>query len=111
MTENAAGFRKGARLGPGRQVAANLLQARRIERDLTQEELGVRIGRSGRYIGLVENGEHIPPEAVVEALAQALGISPNTVRGWLGMPRRRRRFRRLPPQPPQTPRADVAQES
>jgi len=59
----------------GRRLGARI-QARREELDMTQEELGRRIGRDTSTVGQIESGEIIrPPDEVLRRLADALDLS------------------------------------
>jgi len=60
---------KGTRLG-------ERIRARREEMEMTQEDLGNRIGRDATTIADIESGEIVrPPDEVLRALAEALDLS------------------------------------
>jgi putative transcriptional regulator len=46
----------------------------RLSKDVTQEELGFRIGNSGKQIGRVERGEHNVSTSMIYAISKALDI-------------------------------------
>lgn len=55
--------------------AGQVLKAARIKADLTQEELGARIGVSGQYIGKLERGEaKNPSRDIIKRLGEMLDI-------------------------------------
>jgi transcriptional regulator with XRE-family HTH domain len=53
------------------------LEALRVERSLTQRQLGAKTGLSYSYISRVENGEREPSVKAIRRLAGALGVSPH----------------------------------
>ena len=55
-------------------VAENV-RAWRIERGLTQQELGEKIGVGRSYIAQIERGGKVPSMYMGKALAEALGCS------------------------------------
>ncbi|NQX98169.1 MAG: helix-turn-helix transcriptional regulator [Flavobacteriales bacterium] len=46
----------------------------RLSKKITQEELGFRIGNSGKQIGRVERGEHNVSTCMIYAISKALEI-------------------------------------
>ena len=70
--------------GPRRQVALSALSAAfsqrlkdtRIDRDLSQVELAEASGVGATYISELERGMSEPTLAIVERLANALGVEP-----------------------------------
>jgi transcriptional regulator with XRE-family HTH domain len=46
----------------------------RLSKKVTQEELGFRIGNSGKQIGRVERGEHNVSTCMIYAISKALDI-------------------------------------
>jgi transcriptional regulator with XRE-family HTH domain len=56
-----------------RQIGSNL-KAIRLERGLTQTQLGDLVGRDGFQISRWERGAHRPADVALMALADALGI-------------------------------------
>lgn len=51
------------------------IRERRRRLDLTQEEVGKRIGTSTPYIGHLESGKRHPSEKVIARLSEVLGLS------------------------------------
>ena len=58
-----------------RVVVGRNLKARRTELGLSQDELGSRAGTSGNYIGMIERGETSVSIDMLEAIAEALGVT------------------------------------
>jgi transcriptional regulator with XRE-family HTH domain len=54
----------------GRQI-----QRRRLEHQLSQEQLADRAGLSMTYVGMLERGERNLPAATMFRLARAMGLS------------------------------------
>jgi transcriptional regulator with XRE-family HTH domain len=50
------------------------IRERRRQLDLTQEEVGTRIGTSTPYIGHLESGKRHPSEKVIARLSEVLGL-------------------------------------
>jgi len=46
----------------------------RIEKNMTQEDLGFAVGNSGKQIGRIERGEHNVTVCMIYAVAKALKI-------------------------------------
>lgn len=59
------------RLAPFEQVARMVI-GRRIELNITQEELAGRMGTSASAISRIESGQHVTSVRTLERLAQAL---------------------------------------
>lgn len=51
------------------------LRELRLERNMTQEDLGFKIGNSGKQIGRIERGEFNVTTCMIYAIAQALNVS------------------------------------
>lgn len=46
----------------------------RLSTNITQEELGFRIGNSGKQIGRIERGEHNVSTCMIYAISKALSV-------------------------------------
>lgn len=64
-------MRKNAKLP---KVLGKKIQKRRKELDLTQEELGHRVGISRAYMGYIEQGRYAPSLEVLEKIAKILKV-------------------------------------
>lgn len=62
-------MRKNAKLP---RVLGKKIQKRRKELELTQEELGDKVGISRAYMGYIEQGRYAPSLEVLEKIAKAL---------------------------------------
>jgi DNA-binding XRE family transcriptional regulator len=62
-------MRKNAKLP---KVLGKKIQKRRKELELTQEELGDKVGISRAYMGYIEQGRYAPSLEVLEKIAKAL---------------------------------------
>ena len=51
----------------------------RLERDLTQGELGDRAGVSLQAVSLIETGHRVPSATTVEGIARGLGVEPGVL--------------------------------
>ena len=58
------------------QLVAQNLRALRLQKKRSQESLAQKAGLSVSYISMLERGQRSPPLDTLEALAEALGISP-----------------------------------
>ena len=56
------------------KALGKIIQRRRKELKLTQEELAEKIGISRVYMGFVEQGRYAPSVEVIEKLARALRV-------------------------------------
>jgi DNA-binding XRE family transcriptional regulator len=65
-------MRKNAKLP---KVLGKKIQKRRKELELTQEELGDKVGISRAYMGYIEQGRYAPSLEVLEKIAKALKCS------------------------------------
>src|SRR5688500_16139366 len=63
------------------------LKRRRIERGLTQEELGELVGYAGQTIRKIENGQRRPSLQLALRLAQALELAPEEQAAWMNAAR------------------------
>jgi predicted ATPase/DNA-binding XRE family transcriptional regulator len=63
------------------------LKQRRIERGLTQEELGELVGYAGQTIRKIENGQRRPSLQLALRLAQALELAPEEQAAWMNAAR------------------------
>jgi transcriptional regulator with XRE-family HTH domain len=57
----------------------NVVRARRIERKITQEQLGLDAGIQRKYVSLLERGENAPSLATVLRVSRALDIEPGAL--------------------------------
>lgn len=57
------------------------IQKRRKKRELTQEQLGARLGVTAAAVSKWETGETLPDTALLPGICQVLGISPNELLG------------------------------
>lgn len=83
---------------PGAASVSERLRAAREEARISQSELGRRAGMTHTTIQNIEQGRHCPSVARVEALADALDLSP----AWLAFgegPQKVKRRRARPPSP------------
>ena len=64
-------MRKNAKLP---KVLGKKIQKRRKELDLTQEELGHRVGISRAYMGYIEQGRYAPSLEVLEKITRILKV-------------------------------------
>jgi len=62
-------MRKNAKLP---KVLGGKIQKRRKEMELTQEELGDKVGISRAYMGYIEQGRYAPSLEVLEKIAKVL---------------------------------------
>jgi len=60
-------------------IAANVTRLRR-EKDLSQEEFADKLGVSRVQINRIENGKHSPSAEMLFTLADALGVSTDSLR-------------------------------
>ena len=58
------------------QLVAQNLRAMRLQRKLTLKSLAQEAGISVSYVSMLERGQRSPPLDTLEALAEALGVSP-----------------------------------
>lgn len=65
-------MRKNAKLP---KVLGKKIQKRRKELELTQEELGHKVGISRAYMGYIEQGRYAPSLEVLEKIAKILKTS------------------------------------
>lgn len=63
---------------------ANALRRERVRVDLTQDELGDRIGLTGARISQLESGLRPPQVDIVFRIETALGLAPGRLSGLLG---------------------------
>ena len=56
------------------KVLGQKVKELRLSKKVTQEELGFRIGNSGKQIGRVERGEHNVSTCMIYAISKALKI-------------------------------------
>ena len=70
--KSAAYLRELERLAPYERLARAVIQLR-TDHDLTQEELGLRIGTTASAISRLESGQHKPSLSTLEHLAHAYG--------------------------------------
>jgi transcriptional regulator with XRE-family HTH domain len=82
--------RKGARLKAGRAVASSPIQARRLELNLTQDEVGQMVGVTGRHIANIEAGRVAQPPEWLFLLADALEVDPMVLFQWFKAAQRSR---------------------
>lgn len=68
--------KKARRAGGLQGVIAENVRRRRLEKDLSQEELADLCGYHRTYIGGIERGERNISIATLEALAGSLGVEP-----------------------------------
>ncbi len=54
------------------KTLGNRVRQLRLKKNITQEELGFRIGNSGKQIGRVERGEHNVSTCMIYAISKAL---------------------------------------
>jgi transcriptional regulator with XRE-family HTH domain len=59
-----------------RALVAASLRTQRLQRGFSQETLGRRCGLSVSYVSMLERGHRSPPLDTLEALSNALGVSP-----------------------------------
>jgi len=57
----------------------NPIKKRRVEKRLTQADLGLLVGVSQVYISQFETGGLIPSESQIKKITEILGISPETL--------------------------------
>lgn len=57
-------------------IFAENVRTKRVEKQLTQEELGEKAGISTSYVSMLERGQRSPPLETVEGVAKALGVKP-----------------------------------
>ena len=59
------------------------IKARRLELNMTQEELAVKVGFKGKTsIAKIESGAHGVPIGKAKAIANALDTTPDYIMGW-----------------------------
>ena len=58
------------------QVVTQNLRALRAQKKFSQETLAHKAGISVSYVSMLERGARTPPLATMEALANAMGVSP-----------------------------------
>lgn len=56
------------------KALGNRVRELRLERKITQEELGFRIGNSGKQIGRIERGENNVTTSMIYQISKALDI-------------------------------------
>lgn len=54
----------------------------RKENHLTQQELATKVNMSRSHIASIEIGKYTPSLSTVEVIAQAMGVSPNSIMEW-----------------------------
>lgn len=69
-----------------RVVFGDNLRDVRIERGLTQRELGLMVGENEYTINKYEKGNRSPRLPQFLDIAEALGVSPNALLGWKDTP-------------------------
>jgi transcriptional regulator with XRE-family HTH domain len=77
--------RKPRPLNPGESFAAHFgseLRAYRLAANLTQEQLGAKVGYTGQMIGQVELGQATPSQKLCENLDQLFKTNGNFIRMW-----------------------------
>lgn len=57
------------------KALGNRVREIRIAQNLTQEDLGYKIGNSGKQIGRIERGEHNVTTCMIYSITKALEIS------------------------------------
>jgi transcriptional regulator with XRE-family HTH domain len=60
-----------------RQLLGRRISASREKAKLTQQELGDRIGKGGKFLSDIERGVKLPSMETIFALAKALKVSPS----------------------------------
>lgn len=59
------------------------IKERRLELDMTQEELAAKVGFKGKTsIAKIESGAHGVPISKAKAIADALDTTPDYIMGW-----------------------------
>lgn len=57
------------------RIPVNLVRCRHAQK-LSQEALAQKVGISTSYVSMLEQGKRSPPLAMVERIADALGVGP-----------------------------------
>ena len=65
--------------GMNTKVIGKFLKELRKEKDMTQEELGDKIGVTNKTISKWENGNYMPPIDVLMLLSEMYGVSINEI--------------------------------
>lgn len=63
-------------MGPWEKIVGGNVRRLRLERGLTQEQLGFETGLTMRHIGAIERGQTSATVGVLGKLAAVLGIEP-----------------------------------
>lgn len=73
------------------QALGNRLREFRVQANITQEELGFRVGNSGKQIGRIERGENNVTTSMIYKIALALKVELKEIFDFK-VPKKRRQF-------------------
>lgn len=80
-------------MAPGRRSTGGLLAQARLQRGWTQGDLARRTGIAVTQLSRYETGQEVPPLSRRRRLCAVLGVTAETLLGWLDEARRRRNHR------------------